>query len=292
MLDFSATHLNRLACRRLVGNMEKIKLPFFYLLGAALNPVTRLVPGQVTWAQVYLWAVAAKPYIEDLFKDYPLTVCKPSGTELMAEIDYWTDTTNPAAKAAIAASNTAPPPLIPVTEQYKAQELVNKAREFEAILSAELQTLATYQVSQKGIFSMPALIEATENIFPDEIRAKLPTEAQRDIRESGRCLAFDNATACGFHMLRATETVIHAYYVAVCKPSNPKKPLSNWGQYVIELKKNPDADIQRVATLIDNLREHDRNLIMHPEIFLDNNDAFTLFTITQGVIIAMAGRLP
>ena len=273
----------------MLDNVDKIKLPFFYTLGATLNPALTINATQVTWVQMYLWAIRAKPRLEELFRDYPLTVCKNVGAELMAEIDHWDDVGKVTSQAQ--ASQSGGVATLGFADQTHAQQLVNKLQEFEAVLSAELQTLATYQVSQKGIYSTPDLIERAESLFPEEIKRKLPKDAVRDIRESGRCLAFDNATASGFHILRATETVIHAYYVEVCKPTD-KKTLDNWGQYVIELKKCPGADVQRIANIIDDLREQERNLIMHPEIFLSPNDAFKLFSVAQGAIITMADKLP
>lgn len=85
--------------------------------------------------------------------------------------------------------------------------------------------------------------------------------------------------------------MLHQYYVAVCSPSDPTKKLANWGQYVIELGKINDAGVKRINAIIDNLREHDRNLIMHPEIFLTGDEAFEMFQIAQGTIMAMAARL-
>jgi len=262
--------------------VEKLDLPSFYMLGAALNPITRLIPAQTTWVQLFLWAVASKPAIEKLFADYPLEVCKNAGDEVLAEIAHWSD---PANVPAATAGNT-----LNQQDQLLAQGLVNKVLIFENVLHAELRQLATYQVAKKGAYSTPELVERAENVFPPTIREKLPKDAVRDVRESGRCLAFDNPTASAFHIMRATETVMHEYYVKVCQPAS-KKRLDNWGAYIKALKDSGDVDAQEIVAIMQQIKDQHRNLIMHPEVFLDGDESFTLFQIAQGAIIAMAGKL-
>jgi hypothetical protein len=99
-------------------------------------------------------------------------------------------------------------------------KVVNKSREFETILMAELQTLIAYHVTQKGAYYTPDLVDRTEIIFPESIRAKIPEDVREEVRQSGRCLAFDNPTASGFHIIRAVEGVMHQYYLTVSILSN------------------------------------------------------------------------
>ena len=173
------------------------------------------------------------------------------------------------------------------------RQVIAKAKQFETVLSAELETLATYHATQKGIYSTSDLIERAENVFPSSVTRKLGAAVVEEIRQSGRCLAFDNATACGFHIMRATEAVLHGYYLAVCKPKpRPKARLENWGAYIAELRKSKDQDVQEVVALLQQIKDQHRNLIMHPEVALSPDQAFTLFEIAQGAIIAMATKLP
>lgn len=113
----------------------------------------------------------------------------------------------------------------------------------------------------------------------------------REVRQSGMCLAFDCATASAFHMMRATESVMHDYYIVCCKPTSKQK-LGNWGAYIKELAKLQDTEVQEVVALLQQIKDRHRNLIMHPEITLTPDEAFTLFEIGQSAIIAMANRLP
>lgn len=173
---------------------------------------------------------------------------------------------------------------------YTFKNVIDRAKNFETILLAELQTLDLYKVTQKGIYSMPDLIDHAENIFPSTVLTKLNSSITNEIRESGRCLAFDNPTASAFHIIRAAEAVMHEYYLVVCKPTTQDR-LENWGQYIAELHKSPDPEVKEVVAMLQQFKDRHRNLIMHPEVVLTPDESFTLFEIAQGVIIAMAGKL-
>jgi hypothetical protein len=264
--------------------MEKIDLPFFYTLGAGLRPLSE-VNSRMDRTEILIRSFRAKDQLEPLLATWPgLTVCRRDGLALLEAIDKW---------EALWESlhlEEAEKPLAKGRFGRVAADLASKAKAFETVLSAELQTLAAYYVTQKGIYSTPDLIERADNTLPESSRDRIPAGAQEEIRQSGRCLAFDNATACGFHMMRATEIVLHEYYLAVCKPTN-KARLDSWGAYLADLRKSKDADVQKVVAILQQIKDRDRNLIMHPEAVLSVDDAFTLFEVGQGAIIAMAAKL-
>ena len=91
--------------------------------------------------------------------------------------------------------------------------------------------------------------------------------------------------------MRASEAVMHQYYLAVCKPPKPD-PLENWGAYIAELLKSGDSSVKETVALLKQVKDHHRNLIMHPEVVLSPDEAFTLFEIAKGAMMAMAGKLP
>ena len=171
------------------------------------------------------------------------------------------------------------------------RQLLNKAKEFQTVLSAELLKLETYYVSQKGIYDTTALIARTENMLPRSMLIKIDQRVVVEIRESGKCLAFDCATASGFHIMRATELILHKYYIHICNPQS-KKRLANWGAYIEKLKSVGDTEVKEVVAILQQIKDRHRNLIMHPEIILTSDEAFTLFEIAQGAIVAMVNALP
>ncbi len=169
------------------------------------------------------------------------------------------------------------------------------ATDFETVFAAELETTDTYYVSQKGIYSTNDLIERAEHAFTPDVQAELSPQAISDIRQAGKCLAFDLDTASGFHIMRATETLIHRYYVTITG-TTPRRKDRNWGAYVRNLNAHNNrttgakADVKLIS-LIDQIREHHRNPIMHPEITLTPDEAQSLFSICQAAIISFAGAL-
>lgn len=274
-------------------SMEKINLPFFYRLGTALNPLARFYPSVKNRLDVWLACSSVRPYIYGLLETMgALTVCRAIGVELVnavQEVGKWIGET----------------PIAKWEEENPATDVlfrnvVDKAKEFETVLCAELQTLATYHAAQKGNYSTTGLIEQAENVLPASTRGKIGSNIVEEIRQSGRCLAFDNSTASGFHIIRAMEAVMHDYYVFVCKPASEEK-LDSWAEYISALykltqdtkvKKSIREDVKRVIALLQLIKDQDRNLIMHPEVFLTPDDAHKLFEIAKGAIIAMTDTLP
>ena len=191
------------------GSMEKINLPYFYQLGARLHPLTQLAVQDEKVLDVLIASFEAEDAVSSLLDTFSvLSVCRNCGDELLhaiKEIRDWfievrkADDTDKFKKPDGAA-------------KLKFERVIMKSKEFETILSAELQTLTTYHATQKGIYSTADLIERAENILPPPVLEKVSPQVIQELRESGRCLAFDNATASAFHFMRATELVMHKYY--------------------------------------------------------------------------------
>ncbi|MFC1993014.1 hypothetical protein ACFLV3_04320 [Chloroflexota bacterium] len=264
--------------------MEKINLPLFYQLGALLRPLTEMEAKDTNRVDIYLAANRVTGYVRSLLESYPtLIVCRNSGEKLIKateEMVAWLRST---------------PHEEWEKEDYsinlKCSQLINEAKEFQTLLSAELLKLETYYVSQKGIYDTTALIIRTEHVLPISILNKIDKRVVVEIRESGKCLAFDCATASGFHIMRATELVMHKYYLHVCNPKS-KKRLANWGVYIGKLGQSQAQEIKEVVAILQQIKDRHRNLIMHPDIVLTPDEAFILFEIAQGAIIAMASALP
>jgi len=276
-------------------NMGKINLPFFYQLGSQLNPLSKMKVTPQNRIDILFATYGVRSNVVTLLNwGGGLKVCHSSARALLnaiKEVETW-------------ASN------IKVTEDWtkedpatdwKFHQVIDKAKNFETVLSEELLTLSAYWATKKGIYSPSDLIDNAENVFPPSVLEKLSESAVQEVAHGGRCLAFDIPTASGFHMLRATEEVLHDYYIAVCKPKCKDK-LDNWGAYISALyeltketsptKVDIKEHIKRVLALLRQIKDQDRNLIMHPEIILNADEAFILFEITKSAIMAMSDRLP
>jgi hypothetical protein len=251
---------------------------YFYQLGAVIRPLLG-IEHPVTFADIITLSFQAQSWLDWFMADkvVPLSVCKGSGSKLSAAIATVISEFN---KPNVNADTQVPFEFVyPVT---------SNAKDFDIVFTAELQTLDTYFVSQTGIYKTSDLIERAERIFPESILSTIPDYAVKDIRECGRCLAFDLPTSAGFHILRATEALIREYYKVVVGEL-PKMKSRNWGRYIDILRRH-GADA-RIMGALDQIREMHRNPIMHPEDFLSAEEAATLFGVAQGLIVFIAADI-
>ena len=159
---------------------------------------------------------------------------------------------------------------------YSFNSIQQKAKDFEIVLANELPGLSIYAVSQLGIFSTDDLISHADSHIATSLREAVPEKANKDLAESGRCLAFQLPTASAFHMWRALETVMDAYHEALTGESFADKRVTrNWGAYIKALRDAKAED--KVTTFLDHIREEYRNPISHPSDTLESDDAFNLF---------------
>jgi hypothetical protein len=79
-------------------------------------------------------------------------------------------------------------------------------------------------------------------------------------------------------MWRALEIIIGAYYVSITgKTFDDDKVVSNWGQYIKALEK-VGAD-KGITGNLDHIRAAYRNPVMHPNVNITKDDAFSLLGI-------------
>jgi hypothetical protein len=170
-----------------------------------------------------------------------------------------------------------------IVEAYRVSSLTQRVKEFETVLANELPGLATYVVSQKGIYSTDELISHAEMHVPEKCRVLLNEKATEDIQQAGKCLAFEVATASAFHMWRAVESVMDSYYQTLMgKTFSDAGVTRNWGQYIQALQ-NAKAET-KITTFLDHIREEYRNPISHPDESLELDEAFQLFGAAMSAI--------
>jgi hypothetical protein len=158
--------------------------------------------------------------------------------------------------------------------------------ELESVLGNDLPGVAAYLVSQKGIYNTDDLIGNAECQLVEEIRSHLPENAKTDIREAGKCLAYDLPTACAFHLWRAVETVMEGYYKKLTgKTFEEAKVQRTWYQYIKALE-GAKAD-SKVTGFLDHIREKYRNPTAHPTEFVDPSEAQGLFGVAFSSIDQM-----
>lgn len=174
--------------------------------------------------------------------------------------------------------------------------LRTKLDEFRHVLSAECRNSETYFVEKKVGFDVPTLLHSAQENLHSSIHPYVPDAALAEIRQAGRCLALESFTACGFHTLRGLEVVMSAYYKAV---SGKEKGFRSWHDYIEALEElaaqakesNASYPSPKVASMLDRMRQLDRNPLMHPSDSLDEMAADTLFKLGIVTITELAKDL-
>jgi hypothetical protein len=175
----------------------------------------------------------------------------------------------------------------PITQaEYIA--LSNGKEEFENNFEREHKNIDVFTVTPKGIYNTRLLMERPETQFPEKVRAILPDQMIYDLKQAGRCLAFDIPTACAFHVCRATEALMIAYYELLAgHPWAHKK--RDWKIYIEQLtvEKAPPKITQR----LEEIRALDRNTYIHPDINVSSEEALVLFGLCGAVNYYMAEEM-
>ena len=173
-----------------------------------------------------------------------------------------------------------------IENSYAVSQVIQKLKDFETILANELPGLATYFVLAKGIYSTDDLITQAEHHLPEAVRGFLPPKAAFDIKESGKCLAFEIPTGSAFHMWRAVESVMDAYYKSLTGKSFEDAHITrNWGHYISALQKAQAK--AKITVFLDHIREEYRNPIAHPDDTLELDESFNLF----GAAFSVMGQM-
>jgi hypothetical protein len=256
--------------------MVRILIPYVYNLSESLTPLTSVKSGDKLSAHLYGIFNAHSTLRAFLYQSVwssCLRVCKGPGKELLealqtiyekddmeSELDYWE----------IVAMN-------------------QKLTSFKTVLEAEFQTAATYLVTPRRGYDIATLIENAEIIFPEELMRKVP-DTLFDLREAGKCIAFELGTAAGFHLLRTLETVIRAYWGVVMEGA-PLPKVRNLGVYIHEMEKAQKGNA-KVLMSLRQIKDHHRNELMHPEEKLDLDQAIGLMGIIQSAIVTMLREIP
>lgn len=134
--------------------------------------------------------------------------------------------------------------------------ITSSLAEFETVLRAELSIADAYFVSRKGGYDTNTLISNAEAIFPGDLVAKVP-HAVPDIREAGKCLAYELGTASGFHVLRATEVVLRRYWEVVSNGAQHPKQ-RNMGVYIRKMEDGKMGG-PKVLAVLNQIKDLHRN---------------------------------
>lgn len=153
------------------------------------------------------------------------------------------------------------------------------------VLEAELRDAYAYIVTPKR-FATERLCNDVASLMSPGVYGQLPELAQFDLREAGTCIAFEMATAAAFHLLRATECVLKAFYCSMVKR---KRAALMWGPMVADLRKRRCGKGHDVLLKnLDHIRIAFRNPTQHPEARYDIHASQDLWGLCVDAINRMA----
>jgi hypothetical protein len=170
--------------------------------------------------------------------------------------------------------------------EWAANSITNAMSELESVLGNDMPDIAAYVVSQKGIYRTEDLIDHADYQLTADIRATLPPQATSDLREAGKCLAYELATACTFHLWRAIETVMESYYAELAaKTFDQANVTRNSGAHIKALGE-AGAD-SKITAFLDHMRDEYRNPQTHPDAVIEIDEAQRLFAVAISSIDQM-----
>lgn len=133
-------------------------------------------------------------------------------------------------------------------------------RDLEREFEYDSMRLGVFGVTRKGDRDITILIEDASQKFDPHLLAVMPQKTTDDIKEAGACLAFERPTACAFHICRATEALMLAYYekLAGAPWPYPQRDWANYNNHLIKLKAP-----ERITTRLEEIRKMERNAYAH-----------------------------
>lgn len=267
--------------------MERINEFVFYDIGKTLRALASVV-GNSKPSAVFLEIVQAEAVVTGLLSGKPvkLGVSRKPAEELLKSIgnisSHFKDTEG----------NISYPEDDAVwIGSYWFDWYRNALAKFENVFSEEMAQAATYIVPARGIYDIPSLVDFADRAIPAEVSSFIPDNAKDDWRAAGRCLAFILPSASGFHVARAIESTVEAYYKAYLGTAPPTG--QSWGDLVSDLEKvaqNPVPDPKTLA-ILRQIKDDWRNPVIHPRVTLTLTDAEVLFALGASVLMAVAQEL-
>jgi hypothetical protein len=161
--------------------------------------------------------------------------------------------------------------------QELAIELSNIMHQIRFTLDAEIQGVNAFITSPKNN-DIDKLLNNINDLFSPDVFNQFHDIAKLDFIESGKCIAFDRATAAAFHILRATEANLRFYYETMVKQNRVKSRM--WGPIVQDLRNK--SKTKKHVTLnnhLDNIRVSFRNPTQHPEAIYDIHEVQDLLSV-------------
>lgn len=253
--------------------MQRVKLPTFYAFGRIMSQLKVIGSRDSIGDQAVMRVIFAAHIWLQFFLNEIRDVSLPNTRDSAQGLSDLLGEYSPRVAAALKA--TKPGGAMETLGDIFVQRVNEQVDEFETIFKRESKRVSIFAVTRKGIYDTEALIEEGEKKFPPELLAVMPAKVIEDVQEASRCLAFERGTACAFHICRATEGLMRAYYKKLTGdewPPPPPKPKMNrdWHTLVSQLK--VEGAPKKIIERLGELRE-DRNSYAHPDVTVPIDEA-------------------
>lgn len=146
-----------------------------------------------------------------------------------------------------------------------------------SVVHAEATGVYAFIILEKRL-DTTKLLDAPDELFAPNVFESLPAIAQEDFRRAGRCVAFEEATAAAFHLMRGTEAVLRDLYLRWVKRERIPEPRM-WGPMVTQMRKRRSAPPKVLLDHLDGIRVNFRNPTQHPDATYDIDEAQDLFSV-------------
>ena len=263
--------------------MERVNVLYYYRLGSEIQPLGSVRAGEkrARWCAPLIRASdALKDFASDPLN--PLTLSIEAANEAIAAIE-------PSLEAYQAPDADWERLGTETIDSGTASTIANGVRNFETVFAAESARQDVYLITKKGIYSTADLVEKAEHALSADALDALSDGALRDFSQAGRSLALELPTASGFHVMRSVEAVLRDYHALVMTPTAGGDP-PEMAQAINQIRAC-DTESEKLLGVLDQLRNLHRNPLAHPEIFLDTDEAMTLFNMAVSAICAMLTRI-
>jgi hypothetical protein len=170
---------------------------------------------------------------------------------------------------------------------WRASAISGKVTELETVLGNDMPDIASYVVSQKGIYRTADLIEHAEKQLSEAGQKAISEQTCRDVRDAGRALAYELATACAFHLWRSVESCMGTYYERLTGNDwGTAGIVRNWGAYIKAMA--AAGAPSKITGFLDHIRAEYRNPQTHPDELVPLDEAQRLFPVALSAIEQLA----
>ncbi len=257
--------------------MIRFSIPYFYNLSIELEPLARLPFEDTPYSSIKWTLLSAQNALRGLsensiYSPY-LRASYSLSQELLGKLSQQ-----------LAKQDEAR-----ILTQFEVYEIRSLYERYKTAFLAEVGVMDTYFVQKKGAFDTYALLMNGEALFPDELAIKAP-DAIFDAKQAGQCLAFENATASGFHLFRVLETVIRSYYDHVAGGKAAPK-VRNIAVYVNAMKQAGVGN-EDTLFLLKQISTRYRNPLIHPDVVLSVEDAIAIYGLVRTAVTQMLSEMP